>query len=113
MYVAERRSPRFPFIATAQVVETRTEAVDRLQAIAVLHAEDAGRFLAGMRRRLPFADAANVRVYGPGAAFLGSAHVAGGELIAGRLLSPTEVGGAVPAPLASSPRIEESESLPS
>jgi len=30
MYVAERRSPRFPFIASAQVVETRTEA--RLQA---------------------------------------------------------------------------------
>jgi hypothetical protein len=30
MYVIERRSPRFPFIASAQVVETRTEA--RLQA---------------------------------------------------------------------------------
>ena len=30
MYVVERRSPRFPFIAAAQVVETRTEA--RLQA---------------------------------------------------------------------------------
>ncbi len=26
MYVAERRSPRFPFIASAQVTETRTEA---------------------------------------------------------------------------------------
>jgi hypothetical protein len=26
MYVVERRSPRFPFIASAQVVETRTEA---------------------------------------------------------------------------------------
>ena len=30
MHVVERRSPRFPFIASAQVVETRTEA--RLQA---------------------------------------------------------------------------------
>ena len=30
MYVVERRSPRFPFIASAQVVETRTEA--KLQA---------------------------------------------------------------------------------
>jgi hypothetical protein len=30
MYVVERRSPRFPFIASAQVTETRTEA--RLQA---------------------------------------------------------------------------------
>ncbi len=26
MYVVERRSPRFPFIASAQVVETRTKA---------------------------------------------------------------------------------------
>src|ERR1700743_3738143 len=26
MYVVERRSPRFPFIAAAQVTETRTEA---------------------------------------------------------------------------------------
>ncbi|MCE9659594.1 MAG: tRNA pseudouridine(55) synthase TruB [Burkholderiales bacterium] len=78
----------------------------------VLLAEDAGRFLAGVRRRLPLADAANVRVYGPGAAFLGSAHVAGGELIASRLLSPAEVGAAIPAPMPR-PRIEESESLPS
>jgi hypothetical protein len=30
MYVMERKSPRFPFIASAQVTETRTEA--RLQA---------------------------------------------------------------------------------
>ena len=26
MYVVERKSPRFPFIASAQVIETRTEA---------------------------------------------------------------------------------------
>ena len=33
-----------------------------------------------------------VRVYGPQrGAFLGSAHIAGGELIADRLLSPLEV----------------------
>jgi tRNA pseudouridine55 synthase len=79
----------------------------------VLIAEDAGRFLAGVRRRLPLPDAANVRVYGPADAFLGSAHVAGGELIASRLLSPTEVGAAPAAPFALRPRIEESESLPS
>jgi len=30
MYIVERKSPRFPFIASAQVTETRTEA--RLQA---------------------------------------------------------------------------------
>ena len=63
--------------------------------------------------KLPLADAPKVRVYGPGGALLGSAHVAGGELIAGRLLSPVEVGAAFPAPLAACPRIEESESLSS
>jgi len=78
----------------------------------ILLAEDAGRFLAGVRRRLPLADAANVRVYGPGGAFLGSAHVAGGELIASRLLSPAEAGAPVLAPVQRA-RIEESESLPS
>ena len=78
-----------------------------------LHAEDAGRFLAGVRRRLPLADAANVRVYGPGNAFLGSAHVAGGELIAGRLLSPAEVAAAPAVSSVPGLRIEESESLSS
>jgi tRNA pseudouridine55 synthase len=56
--------------------------------------EDAGRFLAGVRRRLPLADAPHVRVYGPQpSAFLGSGHIAGGELISTRLLSPMEVEG--------------------
>jgi len=56
--------------------------------------DDAGRFLAGVRRRLPLADAPQVRVYGPQPrAFLGSGHIAGGELISTRLLSPTEVEG--------------------
>lgn len=59
-----------------------------------LQAEDAGRFLAGVRRRLPLADAPRVRVYGPEPrAFLGSGHIAGGELISTRLLSPVEVEG--------------------
>ena len=57
----------------------------------VLSADDAGRFLSGVRRRLALEDAPAVRVYGPGAGFLGSGHVAGGELIPSRLLSPTEV----------------------
>jgi tRNA pseudouridine55 synthase len=73
-----------------------------------LGGEDAGRFLAGMRRRLGLADVAQVRVYGPGEAFLGTGRVAGGELIATRLLSPDEVTAASAAP---GPRIEESESL--
>ena len=57
----------------------------------VLSADDAGRFLSGVRRRLALKDAPAVRVYGPGAGFLGSGHVAGGELIPSRLLSPAEV----------------------
>ena len=64
----------------------------------VLSNEDAGRFLAGVRRRLPLADAAALRVYGPEpGAFLGTGHVTGGELIATRLLSPAEVGDLVAA----------------
>ena len=76
-----------------------------------LTAEDAGRFLAGVRRRLGLADAAQVRVYGPGGAFLGTGHVAAGELIATRLLSPAEVAAASAGPEAPVLRIEESESL--
>lgn len=63
-----------------------------------LSALDAGRFLSGVRRRLALDDAPNVRVYGPEAgAFLGTGHVAAGELIATRLLSPAEVGDLVAA----------------
>jgi tRNA pseudouridine55 synthase len=54
--------------------------------------DEAGRFLTGLRRRVAQADAPHVRVYGPDArAFLGSAHITAGELIADRLLSPLEV----------------------
>jgi tRNA pseudouridine55 synthase len=61
--------------------------------------EDAGRFLSGVRRRLPLADAAHVRVYGPQPkAFLGSGHVTAGELISTRLLSPLEVQGLLNSP---------------
>ncbi|MBC7954557.1 MAG: tRNA pseudouridine(55) synthase TruB [Cytophagales bacterium] len=56
--------------------------------------EGAGRFLSGVRRRLPLADAPRVRVYGPQPkAFLGSGHITAGELISTRLLSPIEVQG--------------------
>jgi tRNA pseudouridine55 synthase len=54
--------------------------------------DEAGRFLTGLRRRVTLADAPAVRVYGPQPqAFLGSAHILAGELIADRLLSPAEV----------------------
>ncbi|MCK6424830.1 MAG: tRNA pseudouridine(55) synthase TruB [Burkholderiaceae bacterium] len=77
------------------------ERLARLRAPDVLLADwprvelslaEAGRFLSGARRRLDQPDAAHLRVYGPGGhAFLGSAHLKGGELIADRLLSPVEV----------------------
>jgi tRNA pseudouridine55 synthase len=57
-----------------------------------LSAADAARFLSGLRRRVDAPDAERVRVYGPEAtAFLGSAHITSGELIADRLLTPPEV----------------------
>lgn len=56
--------------------------------------DEAGRFLTGLRRRVLLADAPAVRVYRAGPApraFLGSAHITSGELIADRLLSSIEV----------------------
>jgi len=59
-----------------------------------LDANEAARFLTGLRRRTSEPDCAHVRVYGPEThALLGSAHVTAGELIADRLLSPAEVQG--------------------
>ncbi len=54
--------------------------------------EQAARFLSGMRRRGPWADAERVAVHGDRpATLLGTAHVKSGELIPGRLLSPIEI----------------------
>ncbi|MCZ2438954.1 MAG: tRNA pseudouridine(55) synthase TruB [Burkholderiales bacterium] len=57
-----------------------------------LPAEEAARFLTGLRRRVALADETAVRVYASAPrAFLGAGHVRGGELIPDRLLSPLEV----------------------
>lgn len=63
-----------------------------------LGAQDAARFLSGVRRRGAWPNQTQVVVFGPstGASvstttLLGSAHTAGGELIPGRLLSPIEI----------------------
>lgn len=54
--------------------------------------EDAARFLSGLRRRGNWPDASHVAVFGREPhAFLGTAHVAAGELIPGRLLNPIEI----------------------
>ena len=60
--------------------------------VVTLGADDAGRFLSGLRRRGDWPDAARVAVYGEQPrALLGTAHVRAGELIPGRLLSPIEI----------------------
>jgi tRNA pseudouridine55 synthase len=56
-----------------------------------LPAEDAARFLSGLRRRGPWPDAPRVAVHGPDGALLGTAHVQAGELIVTRLLNPNEI----------------------
>ena len=67
-----------------------------MPVVRLCDAEDAVRFLSGLRRRVVAPDAARVRVYGPEhssgkRALLGTAHVRAGELIPGRLLSPSEI----------------------
>jgi tRNA pseudouridine55 synthase len=75
--------------------QARLQPVDALLAgwpSVCLPDDEAGRFLTGLRRRVALVDAPAVRVYGSNPpAFLGSAHITAGELIADRLLSPLEV----------------------
>ena len=60
--------------------------------VVTLDAENAARFLSGMRRRGDWPDAAQVAVYASAdGSLLGTAHVKAGELIPGRLLSPLEI----------------------
>ena len=57
-----------------------------------LDADNAGRFLSGLRRRGSWQDNEHIAVFGEQPrALLGTAHIKGGELIPGRLLSPPEV----------------------
>ena len=57
-----------------------------------LDAENAGRFLSGLRRRGSWVDEERIAVYAENPrALLGTAHVRAGELIPGRLLSPIEI----------------------
>ena len=62
-----------------------------------LGADEAGRFLSGLRRRGAWPNDEAVAVFGPpsgaahGDVLLGTAHVRAGELIPGRLLSPIEI----------------------
>lgn len=112
-----RRTATGPFDASQCIALDALEALgetDRLarllpvQALldghdaVMLDAEHAGRFLSGLRRRGDWADSARVAVFGPvpgmaqdpstsSPVLLGSAHTTAGELIPGRLLSPSEI----------------------
>lgn len=110
-----RRIATGPFTETQCVtlveLESMTEAERTLRLLPVqnlleghtpvtLDAENAGRFLSGVRRRGSWVDSDRIAVYGPqdqgetpseSVVLLGSAHVQAGELIPGRLLSPIEI----------------------
>ena len=104
---ALRRVATGPFVAAdcvtledlAAMAEAEREArlmpIECLLAdhtVVTLDAENAGRFLSGVRRRGAWADQDRVCVFGENPhALLGSAHVKAGELIPGRLLSPLEI----------------------
>ena len=104
---ALRRTHTGPFDLTQTITLDALEAMDEAQrhaallpvdillgghARVTLGAEDAGRFLSGLRRRGSWPDAQRVAVYGTEPhTLLGTAHVVAGELIPGRLLSPIEI----------------------
>lgn len=110
--IALRRVATGPFkedrCITLPVLEAMDEA-QRLHALLpaqalleghefiTLDADNAGRFLSGMRRRGPWPDIPAVAVFGPSdhqerpRSLLGTALVKAGELIPGRLLSPIEI----------------------
>jgi tRNA pseudouridine55 synthase len=88
---------------TLQALEAMTEP-ERLDCVkpvdsllpdhtpVTLDAENAGRFLSGLRRRGDWLDNQTIAVFGEQPrALLGTGHVKGGELIPGRLLSPPEI----------------------
>jgi tRNA pseudouridine55 synthase len=104
---ALRRVQTGPFTDKQCVTLEQLEAMEEgdrpatLQAIdcllqgyttVTLDADNAGRFLSGMRRRGAWPDASHVRVYGEQPhALLGTAHTEAGELIPTRLLSPLDI----------------------
>lgn len=105
--VALRRVATGPFGIAQCVTLAQLEAMDETQRLqqlkpvesllvehaeVTLDAENAGRFLSGVRRRGSWPDNKHVAVFGDRPrALLGTAHVKAGELIPGRLLSPIEI----------------------
>jgi tRNA pseudouridine55 synthase len=68
------------------------ESLLRDHTVVTLDAENAGRFLSGVRRRGSWPDSPQIAVFvDKPRALLGTAHAKSGELIPGRLLSPIEI----------------------
>ena len=104
---ALRRVVTGPFEEQQCVTLEALESMDEIQRLAALQpvdvllpgytevgldSDDAGKFLNGVRRHGPWDDCDQVVVYGEHPrALLGTAHVHGGELIPGRLLSLIEI----------------------
>jgi tRNA pseudouridine55 synthase len=104
---ALRRVQTGPFDASQCVTLEQLEAIDEAERLAALQpvdcllqgytsvtldADNAGRFLSGLRRRGQWPDMPHVRVYGDGQhSLLGTAHTVAGELIPSRLLSPIDI----------------------
>ena len=102
-----RRTATGPFVAAQCTTLPALEALDDHERLNLLQpaeallpdhtavtlaADDAAKFLTGLRRRGDWADADHVVVFGDAPrALLGSAHIRAGELIPSRLLSPIEI----------------------
>ena len=105
--IALRRVQTGPFKAEHCTTLEQLEAMNEDERLAALQpidcllsdhtrvtldADNAGRFLSGLRRRGTWNDAAHVRVYGQDPdSLLGTAHIVAGELIPTRLLSPLDI----------------------
>ena len=102
-----RRTATAPFVAAQCTTLPALEALDDHERLNLLQpaeallpdhtavtlaADDAAKFLTGLRRRGDWVDADHVVVFGDAPrALLGSAHIKAGELIPSRLLSPIEI----------------------
>ena len=102
-----RRTATGPFVAAQCTTLPALEALDDHERLHLLQpaeallpdhtavtlaADDAAKFLTGLRRRGDWVDADRVVVFGDAPrALLGSAHIKAGELIPSRLLSPIEI----------------------
>lgn len=132
--ISLRRTATGPFGQAQCITLAQLEAMNEAERLAcllpvevllaghtrvTLDAENAGRFLSGLRRRGAWQDAPRVAVFGPApgpragpAVLLGTAHIVAGELIPARLLTPLEIAQSAAQDNAPPPQISESTQIP-